>query len=159
MSFTTPGGEVDAGLRLYDELRKIAQGVQLSTHAFGLVASMGVAVYLAGDKRSIGPHARLMLHATSNRFEAGQQLTAAQLRQLAEQMDGRDGREREIVVERTGLTEDEARALVDGGGQGDTWLAANDAVEKGFSSEIDELRFVAGSWYSELGPYAQPETS
>jgi ATP-dependent protease ClpP protease subunit len=158
VSFTTPGGEIPAGLRLYDELRKIAGQVELSTHAFEVVASMGVAIYLAGDKRTIGPQARLILHSASSRFDVGQQLTAAQLRHLAEQMDGEDGREREIIVDRTGLSEDEAKALVDGTLDGhDTVLPATDAVAKGFATAVEGLTLSAGIWYSQLGPYAAPE--
>ncbi len=157
VSFTTPGGEVEAGFRLYDELRQIAGKVQLSTHAFRVVASMGIAVYLAGDKRTIGPQAELMLHPTSSRFDAGAQLTAAQLRHLAEQMDGKDERERQVIVERTGLSEADAITLIDGGTAGETILPAAEAVANGFASKVGELTVTAESWFSQLGPYPAPE--
>lgn len=58
----SPGGEVNAGLLIYDTLKGIETEVNL--HCIGLAASMA-AIILAGGKkghRFILPHSRVMIH-------------------------------------------------------------------------------------------------
>jgi ATP-dependent protease ClpP protease subunit len=148
---TTQGGSIDAGMQLYSELRALP--IALATHAFELVASMGIAVYLAGAERSTGPKAKFMLHPSSVQIEAGQRATAGQLMEAANKLEERDRREREIIMDRTSLSAEETKAL----NGVETWLDAGEAVEKGFASEIKDVALTDGAWYTELGPYAEPE--
>ena len=56
----TPGGIVSAGLGIYDTMQIISPKV--NTICTGLAASMGSILLSAGEKRSILPHARVMIH-------------------------------------------------------------------------------------------------
>ena len=56
----TPGGVVSAGLGIYDTMQIISPKV--NTICTGLAASMGSILLSAGEKRSILPHARVMIH-------------------------------------------------------------------------------------------------
>ena len=56
----TPGGLVSAGLGIYDTMQIISPKV--NTICTGLAASMGSILLSAGEKRSILPHARVMIH-------------------------------------------------------------------------------------------------
>ena len=56
----TPGGIVSAGLVIYDTMQIISPKV--NTICTGLAASMGSILLSAGEKRSILPHARVMIH-------------------------------------------------------------------------------------------------
>ena len=56
----TPGGIVSAGLGIYDTMQIISPKV--NTICTGLAASMGSVLLSAGEKRSILPHARVMIH-------------------------------------------------------------------------------------------------
>ena len=56
----TPGGIVSAGLGIYDTMKIISPKV--NTICTGLAASMGSILLAAGEKRSILPHARVMIH-------------------------------------------------------------------------------------------------
>ena len=56
----TPGGIVSAGLGIYDTMQLIKTNV--NTICTGLAASMGSILLSAGEKRSILPHARVMIH-------------------------------------------------------------------------------------------------
>ena len=56
----TPGGMVSAGLGIYDTMQLISPNV--NTICTGLAASMGSILLAAGEKRSILPHARVMIH-------------------------------------------------------------------------------------------------
>ena len=56
----TPGGIVSASLGVYDTMQIISPKV--NTICTGLAASMGRVLLSAGEKRSILPHARVMIH-------------------------------------------------------------------------------------------------
>ena len=51
LALSTPGGEVAAGLNLYNVLRALP--IDLITHNVGNVDSIGNAVFLAGSKRAV----------------------------------------------------------------------------------------------------------
>ncbi len=56
----SPGGSVSAGLAIYDTMRYIKAPVH--TIGVGLAASMGSLLLAAGNKRSILPHTKVMIH-------------------------------------------------------------------------------------------------
>ena len=56
----SPGGNVDSGLAVYDTIRMLKSPV--TTVAAGMAASMGSLIFLAGEKRIMLPHARLLFH-------------------------------------------------------------------------------------------------
>ncbi len=59
---SSPGGEVDAGLAIYDAL-KLCEN-EINTYCVGLAASMAAVIFAAGQKgrRFILPHGRVMIH-------------------------------------------------------------------------------------------------
>ncbi len=61
----SPGGVVSAGLAIYDTMQYIS--CDISTICMGQAASMGAVLLCAGNKgkRSILPHARVMIHQPS----------------------------------------------------------------------------------------------
>jgi ATP-dependent protease ClpP protease subunit len=64
LAISTDGGEVASSMRAYEELRSITRerGVDLVTENTSEVASMGNAIYLAGDRRLAYPDAKFFLH-------------------------------------------------------------------------------------------------
>lgn len=60
VELSTPGGDAYAGLRMVDAMRSCRLNVE--TVASGLVASMGIFLLLAGDRRLAYPGAYLMIH-------------------------------------------------------------------------------------------------
>lgn len=56
----SPGGSVSAGLAIYDAMRNIKAPVH--TIGVGLAASMAALLLAGGNKRSILPHAKVMIH-------------------------------------------------------------------------------------------------
>src|ERR687890_2484288 len=69
MYINSPGGQVAAGLAIYDTMHLIKPAV--ATTCIGMAASMG-AVLLAGGakgKRGALPHARMMVHQVSAGFQ------------------------------------------------------------------------------------------
>lgn len=59
----SPGGDVVSGLAVYDFLSLMKSPIR--TVCIGTAASMGAILFLAGDKREMLPHTRLMVHDPS----------------------------------------------------------------------------------------------
>lgn len=60
MYINSRGGEVDSGLALYDVMQ--ATDCPIRTVCLGIAASMGALLFVAGDKREIFPHGKIMIH-------------------------------------------------------------------------------------------------
>lgn len=60
MYINSPGGEVSGGLALYDVMQAVSCPIR--TVCVGLAASMGAILFLAGNKRDMLPHAKIMIH-------------------------------------------------------------------------------------------------
>ncbi len=60
---SSPGGEVNAGLMLYDQLKGM-NGIPIKTYCTGLAASMAAILLAGGQKgrRFILPHSKVMIH-------------------------------------------------------------------------------------------------
>ena len=56
----SPGGSVTAGLAIYDTMRHIKAPVH--TIGIGLAASMGSVLLAGGNRRSVLPHTKVMIH-------------------------------------------------------------------------------------------------
>src|SRR5262245_7966490 len=58
--FSTPGGEVQSGIALYNFFRAIP--AQITMHNMGNVDSIGNAIFLAGERRYACTHSTFMFH-------------------------------------------------------------------------------------------------
>ncbi|MBO4374174.1 MAG: ATP-dependent Clp protease proteolytic subunit [Lachnospiraceae bacterium] len=56
----SPGGEVTSGLAVYDTIRTLKSPVR--TVCTGTAASMASILFLAGEKREMLPHTKIMIH-------------------------------------------------------------------------------------------------
>jgi len=63
---SSPGGSVDHGLSTYNYLKGIP--VNITTHNFGRIDSIGVVVFCGGSRRLSVPQARFLLHGVSSGF-------------------------------------------------------------------------------------------
>ncbi len=67
---SSPGGSVFHGLSAYNYLRGIP--MEITTHNFGSVDSIGVVLFCGGQRRLSVPQARFLLHGASATFRDGQ---------------------------------------------------------------------------------------
>ena len=98
MYINSPGGQVDAGLAIYDTMHLIQP--QVATTCIGMAASMG-AVLLGGGakgKRSALPNSRILIHQAS----AGFQGTAADIEVQAREIIRMNARLQEMMAADTG---------------------------------------------------------
>jgi len=131
----SPGGDVFAGQAILSMLRR--HGARKVVYVDGIAASAASIVAMAGDVVRMPRNAMMMIHNVWT-IVAGD---ANELREVADALD----RITESVVaayqEKTGLDADEIRRMMDV----ETWMTAEEAVEKGFADEIEDTRAVAAS--------------
>src|SRR2546422_11688131 len=121
MYVNTPGGQVDAGLAIYDTMHLIQP--QVATTCVGMAASMG-AVLLAGGakgKRSALPNSRILIHQTS----AGFQGTAADIEVQAREIIRMNARLQEMMAADTGQSVERISHDINR----DYWMSAAEAME------------------------------
>lgn len=111
----TDGGSVFQGLAMYHALRE--HPAHVTTKCYGLAASMGSIVFLAGDERVMYPGAMLMVHNPSGMREPI-------LSQAKESM-------LDIYEARTGLKRGALIKMLDA----ETYISADDAVKSGFATQ------------------------
>ena len=131
----SPGGDVFAGQAILSTLKR--HKARKVVYIDGLAASAASVVAMAGDVIRMPKNAMMMIHNVWT-IAIGD---ANELREVADALD----RITESVVaayqEKTGLDADEIRRMMDA----ETWMTAEEAVEKGFADEIEETRAVAAS--------------
>lgn len=121
------GGSVSEGWAIYNALRQ--HPARVVTYGDGFVASAALFPFLAGDKRIASSVSAYYLHQVS---------TAAfgypdDLRKAADETEKMTEIGIQAFVERTGMTADEVRVLM----ESETWLAPQEALEKGIASKIE----------------------
>ena len=128
MYINSPGGQVDAGLAIYDTMHLIQP--QVATTCIGMAASMG-AVLLGGGakgKRSALPNSRILIHQTS----AGFQGTAADIEVQAREIIRMNARLQEMMAADTAQSVDRIKADINR----DYWMSASEALHYGVIDTI-----------------------
>src|SRR6266540_4996686 len=123
MYINSPGGQVDAGLAIYDTMHLIQP--QVATTCIGMAASMG-AVLLAGGakgKRSSLPNSRILIHQAS----AGVQGTAADIEVHAREILRLNARLKELMAADTGQELERISRDINR----DYWMSAAEARDYG----------------------------
>src|SRR3977135_1559703 len=123
MYINSPGGQVDAGLAIYDTMHLIQP--QVATTCVGMAASMG-AVLLGGGakgKRAALPNARILIHQAS----AGFQGTASDIEVQAREIIRMNGRRKDMMAADTGQTVERLGHDINR----DYWMSAPEAQEYG----------------------------
>jgi ATP-dependent Clp protease protease subunit len=135
---SSPGGSVFHGLSAYNYLKGLP--VDVTTHNFGSVDSIGVVLFCGGSKRLSVPQARFLLHGVS----AGFQNERLEEKQLEERLKGlRIDIENiaKVIAANTGKTvQDVTNAMLER-----TTLNPDEAKAWGLVHEIKSELFETGS--------------
>lgn len=126
----SPGGEVTSGLAVYDYMTMMKAPIR--TVSIGTAASMGAILFLAGEKRQMLPHTRLMIHDPSY---ADANMSGKKPHEIQHELDKlNETREiiAKIISEKTGKSIEEVYKVT----ADDTFYNAKEAVEFGLATEI-----------------------
>lgn len=105
---STPGGEVQSGLTVYNFLRAIP--VRITMHNIGNVDSIGNAIFLAADERYACAHSTFMFHGVG--FDVvNLRVEEKNARELLHGILADQVRIADIIVQRTGINRNHSRKL------------------------------------------------
>jgi len=124
----SPGGQVYAGLGIYDTIQFISSNV--STICTGMAASMGAVLLCAGEKgkRSALQHSRVMIHQPLG----GTQGQASDIQIVAREIDKLKKELYEIIAKHSNKSYDQV--CMDG--DRDFWMDSQEALDYGMIDEI-----------------------
>lgn len=128
MFINSPGGSVIAGMGMYDTMQYVTPDV--ATICTSLAASMGAVLLSAGHegKRSILPHARVMIHQPSGGMQgqfSDMEINYRLISKLRKELY-------EIMAKHTGKTFEEIEKDSDR----DNWMTAEEAKDYGLVDEV-----------------------
>jgi ATP-dependent Clp protease protease subunit len=129
------GGDVWAGQAIHSMLKR--HSAKKTVYVDGLAASIASVVAMAGDTIIMPRNSLMMVHAPWT-FAAG---NAAEFRKWADDLDKAAETIIAVYEAKTGLPREEIIALLDA----ETWMTAEEAVEKGFADEVAAEKKIAAS--------------
>lgn len=130
----SPGGCTITGFSIYNKLRRFKneKKINLTTRIDGYCCSIGITIFLAGDKRIGNAFAEPFVHnAWTWTWEDIDKKKAIKMAEDLSRTDNTIASQYEL---RTNVTLEEALALMDAS----TWLTPEQCMEKGFYTELED---------------------
>lgn len=107
--FSSPGGDVNAGITLYSFLRGLP--VEVIMHNMGAVDSVATAIFMAGDERYASPHSTFLFHGVAMSVGGNSAFHLAQMKELISRLEQDENKIVKVLTDRSQLTEIEVRQL------------------------------------------------
>lgn len=126
------GGDTFTGVAIYNLLREKSKTSKIVTYVDAIAASAASIIAMAGDEIVMPSNTLMMIH---NCWTLGIG-NANELRKVASDMDKIMDAVIQCYLSKVKITEDELRNLLDE----ETYLTAQEALEKGFCDRIIELK-------------------
>lgn len=120
------GGAVSEGLAIYNTLKN--HKATVNTYCQGFACSIASVIMQAGDIRYMYSNSLLMIH-NAWMFTIGD---SEELRKTADDLEKINGEVIKIYVEKSGLSEDEIRQMLDN----EDWVTSDEAIAKGFADKV-----------------------
>lgn len=149
LRINSPGGDVFDGVAIYNRLKQ--HKAKVTVYIDGLAASIASIIALAGDEIHIGEGALYMIHlpwtfSMGNRMDLDN--TVNRLMDVEEQMIS-------IYSKKTGLDRAEIKAML----EAETWMGADEALEKGFvTAKVEDSVPIAASAIEKQWIVRKPKT-
>lgn len=124
----SPGGDAFEGIAIHALLT--SQDLPVETLVDGIAASSASIVAMAGSVRKMGRSAMMMIHDAWT----GCVGNARDMRKMADTLDKIDGSIGQAYIARTGLDAAAVQSLMDE----ETWMSAQECVERGFATAVIE---------------------
>ena len=120
------GGDVSEGLAIYNVLKNSAS--KITTYCDGFACSAASVIFMAGEERVMNSASLLMIHNAWS-WASG---NANDFRKQAEDLDKITQASVNAYMNRVSITMEEVKKMMDE----ETWITADEAVEKGFATKI-----------------------
>jgi ATP-dependent Clp protease protease subunit len=124
----SPGGSVFDGIAIFNQIRRF-NGERI-VHIDGIAASIASVIAMAGDEIRIAGNGMMMIHDPWSMAFG----TADEMRKMADSLDKVRDTILDTYTAKTGGKRDEISDLM----TAETWLSADEAVEKGFATSKTE---------------------
>lgn len=121
------GGVVSEALAIYSALKR--NKAKVHTYCDGFACSAATIVFAAGDERTVGSIALLMIHNCMSYLGYA---NSEEMRKAAEDNDKINQSSIEAYKKITNLSEDEIKEMMDA----ETWLTAEECLKYGFATDI-----------------------
>lgn len=126
----SPGGEVISGLAVYDYIKIMKSPVK--TVCIGDAASMGAIIFLAGEKREMLPHTRILIHDPSYGHLDVSGKKPHEIQRGVDSLNKVRGTLAEIISEKTGKDIDEIYKIT----AEDNYFTVEEAIDFGLATGI-----------------------
>lgn len=126
----SPGGEVISGLAVYDYIKIMKSPVRTVT--IGDAASMGAIIFLAGEKREMLPHTRILIHDPSYGHLDISGKKPHEIQRGVDSLNKIRETLAEIIADKTGKNLDEIYKIT----AEDNYFTAGEAVDFGLATGI-----------------------
>lgn len=131
VEINSPGGDVFAGLGMYNMLRSFsASGKKVTTRITGIAASIASVIFLAGDKREMPENAMVMIHGVAG----GAWGTVGEIEERAAAMKKVQASMQTVYTSRLGIDETRASELT----AKDNWFSAQEALSEKIATDLTE---------------------
>lgn len=120
------GGDVFSGSEIYSSLKEYSGSVNVKI--YGLAASAASVIAMAGDKVSMSPTAQLMIH----NVKSDQQGDYRDMDHMSDVLKNNNSALANAYTAKTNMNKDDILNLMNN----ETWLTADEAVDKGFADEV-----------------------
>lgn len=124
------GGEVQAGLAIYNALKR--HKAKVRTYCDGFACSIASVIFMAGDERIMNDSSLLMIHNAWSFAEGN----AKELKKIAEDLEKITQASVSAYKAHSNLTEEEIVEMMDN----ETWILPEEAVEYGFATAIEKTK-------------------
>lgn len=128
------GGAVSEGLAIYNALKN--HKATVNTYCQGFACSIASVIMQAGDVRYMCSSSLLMIHNAWTLTMGNSE----ELRKTADDLEKINGEVLKIYVEKSGLSEDEVKQMLDD----EDWITSDEAVARGFADKVikedDEIK-------------------
>lgn len=127
----SPGGSVQDGLAVYDLLRLLKSPIR--TVCIGTCASMGAIIFLAGNKREMMSHGKIMIHDPA--FGGNHEMGGKKPHEIQTELDDLNRCRQSlatIISERTGKDIEEVYKVT----ANDTYYNPQEAIEFGLATDV-----------------------
>lgn len=140
LSINSGGGSVFDGIAIYNMLK--SHKATVNVYVEGLAASIASVIAMAGDTITMRSGSMMMVHMPWTLSQGN----AEEMRKTADTLEKTGDSIVDIYSERTGLTTDEIKNIMND----ETWLSAEEAVEQGWATKLDKKEAVMNSVPKEI---------